>query len=359
MELKLVFEDFLKKAAAELSKGRFRLISGGGYEYAALYARAEAPVLYMVAVVNFDSVDPEKYERFINSAAEEILKDNGGLLNNAVCVNVLYSPGGKAADFADVQEDIRQRGVHNIWWYTDGEELYSGKGQPDRIFGIEKCLKRALEPNPDTMESDIGKISRENYERTAIKASEGFPVFTAAVITANIIIFLVQTVLGRTDEYALRYGINGALVFMEGQYYRLFTYMFIHAGLEHILPNMFFLFIYGSRFEKYAGRLNMAIVYILSGLAGGLLSSAANMNGIAVGASGALFGILGAFLVMVKKSGQSLGGIGYMTMLAVVIFNLGMGMLSSGVDNFGHAGGLAAGLLLELLIYKKHNIGDN
>lgn len=358
MELKRLFDEFLRKAAVELSKKQFKLINGGGYQYAAVYVKAENPVVYIVSVVNYDRVDPKKYEDYISSIAGRILEDSQRTLSNAVCVNVLYSQSEEAGVFAGSREDIRQSGVHNIWWYTDGQNLCAGANQPDRIFGIEKCINNALENRNDPEEKNIEKISRESYHSTALRASGGFPVFTAAVITANVIIFLIQMVLGSTDEFALRYGTEGIRVFSEGQYYRLFTYMFIHAGIEHILPNMFFLFIYGSRFEKYFGRAKMAAVYIVSGLAAGLLSASAN-DGLAVGASGAIFGVLGAVLVSAKKSGQDIGGIGYMTMLAVVIFNIGMGMLTNGVDNFGHAGGLAAGLILGALLYKKNNIGDN
>ena len=74
--------------------------------------------------------------------------------------------------------------------------------------------------------------------------------------------------------------------------------------------------------------------------------------------------MLGALLVILKKSGQRLGGIDYMTMLVIVVFEIGMGVLTPGVDNFGHAGGLLAGLVCGFIVcgiltHKKDGFGNN
>ena len=165
------------------------------------------------------------------------------------------------------------------------------------------------------------------------------------------------------NEFISRFGVNAELIFSRGQYYRLFTYMFIHSGWEHILANMFFLFIYGSRFEKYFGKYFLP-VYFVSGFCGGLMSAALNGGSFGVGASAAIFGVLGALLVILKKSGQRLGGVDYMTMLVIVVFEIGMGVLTPGVDNFGHAGGLLAGLVCGFIVcgilsHKKDGFGNN
>ena len=83
----------------------------------------EVPVAYIVSVVHYDRIDPVKYREVMNGLMEDILKNNGRILNNAVCVNVLYSENGKTDDIEEDPVLSRQRGIHNIWWDTDGKDL--------------------------------------------------------------------------------------------------------------------------------------------------------------------------------------------------------------------------------------------
>ncbi len=347
--------------AVELSKSHFRLISSGSYDHLAVYTKSEMPIMYIVSVVDFDNVDMDKYQNVIFNLSNNILADNEKFLKNIVCVNILYSEGEETKTFADEAELLRQNGVHNIWWSTDGKELFIGRNQPDKIYGIEKCVLSAIGTDESIKEKNIRDISQKVYEDSLLKTSDKFPVFTMAIISANVFIFLIQVIFGGTYSFIEQYGINRDLVFNQGQYFRLFTYMFIHGGIEHILSNMIFVFIYGVRFEKYCGIKNTALIYFVSGILGALLSLAADGSGFSVGASGAIFGLLGAFLVVAKKTKQNLGGIGYITILAVVVMGIGMGMLDSAVDNYGHIGGLLSGIIIQYLIYrpKKNNGGNN
>lgn len=357
-----LFDEFLKKTAAVLSGRHFELI-GGGNGAAAVFIKDECPVVYIVSLADFSSVEPESYEKFMTAVAESVLKKNRDILNNTVCVNVLYSPDGAAQEFIDGRDSLRQNGVHNIWWMTDGKTLTFGKGQPDRVFGIEKSVRDAIKSEAEDRERSVGEISREKFEQAAIRPSDRFPVFASVLIAVNTVIFLIQYFSGLENEFISRFGVNAELIFSRGQYYRLFTYMFIHSGWEHILANMFFLFIYGSRFEKYFGKYFLP-VYFVSGFCGGLMSAALNGGSFGVGASAAIFGVLGALLVILKKSGQRLGGVDYVTMLVIVVFEIGMGVLTPGVDNFGHAGGLLAGLVCGFVVcgilsHKKDGFGNN
>ena len=112
-----LFDEFLKKTAAVLSGRHFELI-GGGNGAAAVFIKDECPVVYIVSLADFSSVEPESYEKFMTAVAESVLKKNRDILNNAVCVNVLYSPDGAAQEFIDGRDSLRQNGVHNIWWMT-------------------------------------------------------------------------------------------------------------------------------------------------------------------------------------------------------------------------------------------------
>lgn len=347
--------------AFELSKNHFKLISNGGDDYIAIYMKTEVPIAYIVSVVNFNNVDINKYKNAIYDISYNLLNNNRDMFKNVVCVNIVFSEDKNTRSINIENEIIRQNGIHNIWWYTDGKDVYVDKGQPDKIFGIEKCVFNALQSENNIDGKSVKEISQKVYDESLIKNSNKFPVFTAAIISANIFIFLIQIFFGNTNEFIQNYGISRELIFYQGQYYRLFTYMFIHAGIEHILSNMVVAFIYGTRLEKTCGKLNTALIYFMSGLIAAFISVAAEENVISVGASGAILGLLGAIFVAAKKNNQEIGGIGYMTALSIIILSIGIGFMDKGVNNFGHIGGLLGGVIVQALIFrpKKNNIGNN
>ena len=83
----------------------------------------------------------------------------------------------------------------------------------------------------------------------------------------------------------------------------------------------------------------------MSGILGGILSAALN-GGYAVGASGAIFGLIGAVLILSKMKRRNIDGLGYMTMLIIAVSSIGMGMMTANVDNFGHIGGFIGGIII-------------
>ena len=354
--VKPLFHKFLRSITGELSKKQFKLLTvirgSNDEEISAIFVKDESPIFYMASISDFDSIIPEELEKLITESEENILKVNRDLFNNIVSVNILYCENAERAKaFVNSRDIIRDNGIHNVWWYTDGNVLYYGQGQPTKVFGIEKLVKMAFDNDLYGQSMDLEEISHNESEKTRLRQKSKFPVIIAVIMTVNILIFLAQLVLGTEDEFIYRYGINHSMIFLESQYYRIFTYMFIHSGAEHIMLNCISLFIYGTRVEKYCGNLKTAIIYFISGLLGGLLSASFN-TGFCVGASGAIFGLLGAVLVLAKKTGQKLDGLGYTTMLAVAVASIGMGMLDAGVDNFGHIGGFVGGLITSAFIYR-------
>ncbi|GFI61854.1 rhomboid protease GluP [Clostridiales bacterium] len=344
-----MFHSFLSKLAVELSNEHFCLITNVNgsvsYDRAAIYGKDESPVFYFVAIYDFDKITTEKLHNFLIEHENSLLR--GSLFSSIICVNILYSNDLEAvASFSNSMEEPRDIDIHNVWWYTDGSKLYSGNGQPDKVYGIERCVERAISAGHSS-NGDIEEISRKAFDKARLTPTGVFPAVTAAVITSNIIIFL----LGQGNDFMYRYGLNGELIFHSKQYFRLFTYMFIHADVEHILLNMISMFIYGTRIEKYFGGIDTIAIYFLSGFAGGILS-ALNNTGFAVGASGAIFGLMGALLIISKITRQRIDGLGYMSMLVVAVANIGLGYTNISVDNYGHIGGLLMGMAIGVLIGK-------
>lgn len=187
----------------------------------------------------------------------------------------------------------------------------------------------------------------------------------AVLIGINVIVFAVLSFLGDTEsaEFMLGYGAMEWRSILEyGEYYRIFTSMFLHFGFEHIFQNMIFLFLVGCYLEDAMGSIRYFIFYLLAGTGAGLCSLAADTllqtNVVSAGASGAIFGVVGGLLGVVIRNKGRFEGIGIGGMLIMIAGSLYYGFTSSGVDNVAHIGGVICGFLLGLLFYRKKKRDD-
>ena len=145
-------------------------------------------------------------------------------------------------------------------------------------------------------------------------------------------------------------GDNVRLV-QSGEIWRLFTSMFLHASIIHLLVNMYSLDVLGRQIETFLGKTKLIIIYLVSGLCGSLLSVATmDTNIIAVGASGAIFGLAGALLYFGYHYRTYLGDALKRQIIPVIVINLIIGSMISGVDNFCHIGGLVGGILITMAL---------
>ena len=159
-----------------------------------------------------------------------------------------------------------------------------------------------------------------------------------------------------SSEYLFSIGaMFGPSVVLEGEVWRLFSAMFLHGGIEHILMNMFSLFIVGRSVEGIFSRSSYLGIYLVSGLMGSLLSIYFHPVTVGIGASGAIFGIFGALagfaLVFHKQMNDDfisfIRGFGL-----VLVLNLVIGLTIPNVDLSAHIGGLIAGLIGGLMVAK-------
>ena len=135
-----------------------------------------------------------------------------------------------------------------------------------------------------------------------------------------------------------------------GQIYRLLTGIFIHGGILHLLVNSYSIYIIGSQVESYLGKLKYIIIYLFSGITGSLLSITFSASIPSVGASGAIFGLLGALLYFGYYYRVYLGNVVKSQIIPVIVINLGLGFLISNVDNAAHIGGLIGGIIITIAL---------
>lgn len=206
---------------------------------------------------------------------------------------------------------------------------------------------------------DINKKNEEESKQAEDLFKIKRPTITYILIFINIILFLLTYILGKGSNDANTLVNFGGLVPMHitGNFelFRLVTSIFLHNGIFHLILNMYALYILGPQLESFFGKIKFAIIYLLSGIAGNLLSLLflAN-NTVSVGASGAIFGLMGALLYFGYHYRVYLGTVIKSQIIPIIILNLGFGMIVSGINNFAHIGGLVGGILVSMAVGVKY-----
>ena len=178
------------------------------------------------------------------------------------------------------------------------------------------------------------------------------PVVTISLIVINIAVYLMMTLAGGTTnpEVLIAFGAKVNQYILLGQWWRLITPVFIHIGLTHIVVNMVTLYFIGMQIEYLFGPGRYLLIYLISGLCGNIASFTFNPNSLSAGASTALFGLFGAYLMLGEHFRENV----YIRLMArqflvLVIFNIGFGFFGN-IDLAGHLGGLFGGFLTAYVV---------
>ncbi|SUY47870.1 rhomboid family membrane protein [Clostridium putrefaciens] len=180
---------------------------------------------------------------------------------------------------------------------------------------------------------------------------------TYTLIGINILIFIVSAYLSKSIfdidiKVLLLLGAKNNKLINAGQYYRLFMAMFLHGGLLHLGLNMYALRTTGEIVENFYGRKKFLIIYFLSGITSSLASYVFSQS-TSVGASGAIFGLLGACLIFAYKMKEKIGKEFLRNILSVIVVNILIGVTIPNIDNFGHLGGLVGGIIISFILFKE------
>jgi membrane associated rhomboid family serine protease len=173
---------------------------------------------------------------------------------------------------------------------------------------------------------------------------------TKVLIAVNVGVYLLELAMGgQVNGTGNRIYEHGALygpLVANGDWWRLFTAMFLHYGPIHLAFNMLALWFFGAAVEQAIGRGRYVLVYVVSGLAGSAGALVFAPNSVTVGASGAIFGILGAALVLERQRNYVLGG----GAIGIIVLNLVFTFAIPGISIGGHLGGLVGGALCMLAL---------
>lgn len=199
--------------------------------------------------------------------------------------------------------------------------------------------------------SEINKKTEKDAKEAEKIFGPKKPIVTYTLIFINILVFMAMYLFGNGSEDSLtllNFGANYRPLILEfNQYYRLITSSFLHIGILHLLFNMYALYIIGAQIENFYGKAKYLIIYLGSAIFGSLLSICFH-DGISAGASGAIFGLLGAMLYFGYHYRLYLGNVLQSQIVPIIILNLFLGFITPGIDNACHVGGLISGIFLAM-----------
>lgn len=220
---------------------------------------------------------------------------------------------------------------------------------PDKLVFNEKGVMLYQKINSDIMAKNINENEKIN---DLFKPKK--PIVTYILIGIMAIMLVLTFMLDANSKNLVTLYNLGALI-KNGTPLRLITSIFLHAGIIHFAMNVWALKLLGSQAENFYGHIKTLIIFIYSGIVGNLLSLLfMGENTISVGASGAIFGLMGAILYFALNQRTYMGEALKREILPVIIINLFLGFMISGINMEAHLGGLIGGILISTALGIKY-----
>ena len=258
--------------------------------------------------------------------------------------------------FTDLGENVhleKEKGIDSVY-LEEAEDIKKYKFVKEVFPDIGKKLKFTEEGVRLFVKitTDINKKNRIEADKANDIFTMKNPIITYALIFINIFVFLLQSI---SEEVTANYAVYNLGVIKYHEYYRIFTGMFLHANVIHLAFNMYALYVLGKQLESFLGKYKYILVYLGSGIFGSLMSLAINSGIIVgVGASGAIFGLIGSLLCFGYYYRVYLGQVIRTQIMPLLIFNLAIGLAVPGIDVFAHIGGLVGGFLVTMALGVKY-----
>ena len=283
-----------------------------------------------------------KYDEFkIKNIMRQIKKKTLSFKVNTLNINLNVADRVKLESEKNIDnilinniEDIKKNKEINQIFPSIKNELFDNKTGLDLILNVTNDINKKTETD--------NKKYEKIFSRKKI-------LMTYIIIGLCIIMHIVVTLMGKNTFNYILLGANNIELLKVGQVYRLITYGFLHGSIVHLLTNMYCLYVIGSQVENNLDRKRFVIIYFVSMISGGLLSTLFN-DGISIGASGAIFGLLGSLLYFGFHFRLYLSEALRTRIIPVIVLNLVIGFAVPGIDVACHIGGLIGGFLSAMMV---------
>ena len=229
------------------------------------------------------------------------------------------------------------------------------------ILKIEQDSKEGIELFVK-LTNDINKKNKEENAKAEEVFKKKTPIVTYGLLVINIVLFLITAIdcsdlfnISTSTIYKFGGLVNITSTSNLSDYLRIFTSGFLHAGIIHLAFNMYALYVIGPQLESFFGKVKYAIIYVGSIIFGNLLSLLfLQGNYISCGASGAIFGLLGALVYFGYHYRVYLSDVIRSQIIPLIVINLLLGVLISGINIVAHIGGLIGGVLVSKAVGVKY-----
>lgn len=260
--------------------------------------------------------------------------------------------------YLDLNEDVELINTKNNYFVRVKNENLLSKNEIIKSYfpDMKENLKFTEEGSVlyQKINNDILKKNMDQSEKINDLFTPKTPYMTYLLIGIITILFVLMYVFGNGSTSIKTLYNFGALI-KNGNPIRLITSIFLHIGIIHLFMNVWALKLLGEQTEKFYGHLKMFIIFIYSGLIGNLLSALLMQeNVISAGASGAIFGLMGAILYFALNQRTYMGEALKKEILPVIIINIMLGFMLTGINMYAHIGGLIGGMIISCALGIKY-----
>lgn len=311
-----------------------------GPDYTILVNRAEGNLIFCVLLHSTQS------RRLMESLVQNFYSQ---ILSHTSEQNILFI---LVTDDAERDKHFVRIPNVNVWLVEEEErQLRIYEDMPDDFFGLRYGIEKTIAgPDSYIKSSPIGSA------RTKKTDWKNLPYVTIALITINVVWFIILMLKGDPSKASYMASMGAAFgpyVFEDHQFWRILTSMFMHFNLQHLFGNMIYLGIAGHTLEKTIGHVKYAIIYMLTGIGAGLVSCAfyyfSGNHTVSAGASGAIYGLIGAVVVLTYKNrGRMSKSLMWVRVGIVLLFLFYSNFTNSQVDAVAHIAGFLFGIILTI-----------
>lgn len=342
---------------ALIEKGYREMIMTGDNPGYRIYYDLMASVVNAVLFVDAENYNTEFVKNFENSMKDR-MEMSGYSTHFMIIVCVDSAKSTYASDLSVARQVCSD--TQFAWIYDEARrDLIIYETQVVDFYGLRMIIDNARSMREEDIPAEVRPaVAKKSWSETVKLQLKSLPKVTTAIVAINVVLFLICTFTGRTLYNIGAVGLK--LVQSPSQYYRLVSAMFLHLDISHIFNNMVLLFFLGSIVEKEVKPGPFAVMYFFSGIIGNIVNmvseAVSGRYAMAIGASGAVFGILGALLVLVcfkRVTGQTMR-VG--RIIVVIVFSIYSGFSEANIANWAHIGGLAGGLVSGLVYCLKTRI---
>ncbi len=259
--------------------------------------------------------------------------------------------------FTDLGDNVELKDEHDI----DCIYLYDEKdiNKYDFLYQYFPDINKKLTFSEEGLQlfikitNDINHKNKEDAQKIEEIFKPKKNIITISLVAINVIIYLAMILFNQYDNTINSFAVYGPFIFKYNEYYRLITGAFLHANFVHLILNCYSLYVIGSQIENFMGKWKYLIIYFVSAITGSMFSALLS-DGASIGASGAIFGLMGSLLYFGYHYRVYLGNVLKSQIIPLILLNLLIGFITPGIDNFAHIGGLVGGALATVAVGVKY-----